>query len=58
MVGESPEKHPHIRYGNWQDNVMPDISCEDWRWLTLAQDPCPNPDFGVRDVHTKTEHIF
>ena len=26
--------------------------------MTLAQDSCPNPGFGVRDVHFKTEHIF
>lgn len=26
--------------------------------ITLAQDPCPYPGFGVRDVHIKTEHIF
>jgi hypothetical protein len=26
--------------------------------MTLAQDPCQNPGFVVRDVHIKTEHII
>jgi len=26
--------------------------------MTLAQDPCPNLGFCVRDVHIKTEHVF
>jgi hypothetical protein len=26
--------------------------------MTLAQDPCPYPGFGMKDVHIKTEHIF
>jgi hypothetical protein len=56
-VGESPEKHPHIG-DNWKNNVMTNFSCEDWRWMTLARDPCTNPGFSVRDVHIKTEHIF
>jgi hypothetical protein len=57
LVGESHEKHPHRGSSNWKNNVMMEIGCKDGRWMKLAQGPCPNPGFGVRDVQIKNERI-